>query len=138
LKGGGKLEAQYNLDMEAKGRSPKITNLEWGQIEVEGFGEFKDVKLYPGGARSWNWTETGTEHVPGVQLADVEELLEHGAEVVVLSLGVYGRLRAQEDTLEALAEKGITTHVHKTNAAKKLYNQLCKDTAVGGLFHTTC
>jgi len=123
---------------EEKLRSPKITNLDWGQIEVEGFGEFKDVKLYPGGARRWKWTETGTEHSPGVQFADVEELLEHGAEVVVLSLGVYGRLKVQDATLKELAERGITAHVLKTKEAMRLYNQLCEDNPVGGLFHTTC
>ncbi len=123
---------------EEKLRSPKITGLDWGQIEVEGFGTFKDVKLYPGGARRWKWTETGTEHSPGVQFADVEELLEHGAEVVVFSLGIYGRLKVQDETLTKLAEKGITAHVLKTKEAKELYNQLCEDTPVGGLFHTTC
>jgi len=128
----------YNSVMKDKPLSPKINKLTWGQIEVEGFGEFKDVKLYPGGARSWNWTETGTEHTPGVQFADVEELLAHGAEIVVLSLGMYGRLKVQEATLAELAERKITAHILKTKKAKKLYNQLCKDQAVGGLFHTTC
>lgn len=123
---------------EEKPRSPKITKLDWGHIEVDGFGAFKDVKLYPGGARSWKWTETGTEHSPGIQFADVEELLEHGAEVVVMSLGVYGRLKVQDKTLTKLEEKSITVHMLKTKEAKELYNQLCEDNAVGGLFHTTC
>ncbi|MGD8458592.1 MAG: MTH938/NDUFAF3 family protein [Anaerolineales bacterium] len=124
--------------MESNLRSPKINELKWGYIEVDGFGEFKDVKLYPGGARSWNWTETGTEHIPGIQYADVEELLEHGAQVIVISQGIYGRLKIQEDTLTKLGQRGITTHVLKTKAAKKLYNELCVDTPVGGLFHSTC
>ena len=124
--------------METNPHSPKINELGWGHIEVEGFGEFKDVKLYPGGARSWNWRETDTEHSPGVQFADTEELLEHGAKVIVFSQGVYGRLKIQADTLEKLAQRGITTYVLKTKAAKKLYNELCENTAVGGLFHTTC
>ena len=46
---------------------------------------YKDAKLFPGGSREWNWRETGTEHVPGIQPADVQELLDHGAKVVVLS-----------------------------------------------------
>lgn len=126
------------LKMEGQKVSPKILDMSWGQIEVDGFDEFKDVKLYPGGARSWNWTETGTEHSPGVQFADVEELIEHGAEVVILSKGVYGRLRVHETTVEELNKRGITTHVLKTKAARKLYNQLRDDTPVGALLHTTC
>ena len=61
-------------------RSPKIRSLEWGRMEVEGLGTLKDAKLYPGGGRRWDWTETGTSHDPGIQLEDVQELLEHGAD----------------------------------------------------------
>ena len=56
----------------------------------EGSGSLKDAKLYPGGARAWDWRETGTRHDPGIQPTDVAELLDHGAEVVVLSTGVFG------------------------------------------------
>jgi len=45
---------------------------------VEGLGSGKDFKLYPGGGREWDWRETNTEHVPGIQHADVQELLENG------------------------------------------------------------
>ena len=62
--------------------SPRIAHLSWGRLEVEGHPTFKDAKLFPGGARAWDWRETGTEHVPGIQSADVEELLEHGATVL--------------------------------------------------------
>src|SRR6516162_2220457 len=67
-------------------RSPQITHASWGRLEVEGKAKpYKDVKLFPGGSREWNWRETGTVHVPGIQPADVQELLDHGAKVVVLS-----------------------------------------------------
>jgi len=35
------------------------------------------AKLFPGGLREWDWRETGTRHVPGIQHADVQELIEH-------------------------------------------------------------
>ena len=73
--------------MVRDGRSPRITRLSWGRIEVEGGRSFKDAKLWPGGVREWDWKETGTRDRPGVQPADAEELLEHGAEVVSLRLG---------------------------------------------------
>ncbi len=62
--------------------SPRITRLSWGHLEIEGAHAFRDAKLYPGGAREWDWRETGTHHVPGIQPADVAELLDHGAEVL--------------------------------------------------------
>lgn len=78
-------------------RSPKITHLSWGCIEVEGQdGAFKDAELFPGGAREWDWNETDTSHEPGTQPADVEELLEQGTTVVVLSMGFYERLGVGE------------------------------------------
>src|SRR5690606_40772234 len=55
--------------MDRKPPSPRISRLSWGQIEVAGHGAFKDAKLYPGGAREWDWSETGTRHVPGIQPA---------------------------------------------------------------------
>merc|ERR1719378_1098206 len=53
---------------------------EWGRVVVRDpltkrHAAFKDVKVWPGGARGWNWKETGTRHQPGTQVADVDELL---------------------------------------------------------------
>jgi hypothetical protein len=125
----------------AETKSPRITHLSWGQIDVEmddGVRHFKDVKLFPGGAREWNWRETGTDHVPGIQAADVEELLEHGAKVIVLSKGQLERLQVQPETLEFLRGQQIPTHVLETNEAVRLYNQLREQQPTGGLFHSTC
>ena len=72
--------------------SPRIAHLSWGRMETGDGRSFKDAKLYPGGARAWDWRETGTHHVPGIQPADVEELLEKGATTVVLSKGIWERL----------------------------------------------
>jgi len=120
--------------------SPRITHVSWGTLEVEGRDRpFKDAKLYPGGGRAWDWNETGTSHTPGIQPADVEELLEHGAEVVVLSRGMNERLQVQSDTLQRLDDKGVETHVLETEAAVARYNELqAADRPVGGLFHSTC
>ena len=56
-------------------RSPKISAISWGRMEVDGVGSGKDFKLWPGGGRPWDWNETGTHHDPGVQPADVEETM---------------------------------------------------------------
>jgi len=120
--------------------SPRIRHVSWGTLEVEG-GEapFKDAKLYPGGARAWDWNETGTSHTPGIQPADVEELLEQGAEVVVLSRGMNERLQVMDETLQRLDEAGVTAHVLETEQAVRTYNELqAEGVRVGGLFHSTC
>ena len=53
--------------MAEQARSPRISHLSWGRLEVEDHGAFKDAKLYPGGARAWDWREIATRHVPGIQ-----------------------------------------------------------------------
>lgn len=107
-------------------------------MTVDGLGAGKDFKLYPGGGRPWDWRETGTEHVPGIQPADVAELLDHGARVVVLSRGMQARLQVQAQTLELLEAKGVRVYVEDTPKAVDLYNELAATQPVGGLFHSTC
>jgi len=125
--------------MEEKTRPPRITHLSWGSIKVEGKDKpFKDAKLFPGGSREWDWRETGTQHVPGILPADVEELLKHGATEVILSKGMYEQLHVCPETLQLLNQKGITTHILQTEEAVRLYNELREKKSVGGLFHTTC
>ena len=124
--------------MTEQARSPRISHLSWGRLEVEGHGRFKDAKLYPGGAREWDWRETGTRHDPGIQPADVEELLERGAELVVLSRGVLEALRVCPQTLALLEHRGIPAHVLQTEDAVRLYNRLAEGRRVGALVHSTC
>lgn len=119
-------------------RSPRIIDFAWGRLVVEGNRRFKDAKLWPGGGREWDWTETGTRHEPGIQPADVEELVEHGAEIVVLSRGVHERLGVCAETLQALEARGIEVHVLPTERAVERYNELARERQVGGLFHSTC
>jgi hypothetical protein len=125
--------------VESQRRSPQIKDVSWGRLEVEGRAEpYKDAKLFPGGSREWNWRETGTEHSPGIQPADVQELLDRGATVVVLSRGMKKCLEVPRETLEFLKQKQIEAHVLPTVEAVQLYNQLVEKEPVGGLFHTTC
>jgi hypothetical protein len=120
-------------------RSPRITHLSWGHLDVEGRdGPFKDAKLFPGGARGWDWNETGTRHEPGIQRADVEELLERGATVVVLGRGFDERLQVCPETLQELEERNVPVYVEQTEEAARLYNELRESERVGALIHSTC
>ncbi|MGH3661019.1 MAG: Mth938-like domain-containing protein [Micromonosporaceae bacterium] len=120
------------------GTGPRISSVRWGLTVIEGVGEFKDAKLWPGGARAWDWTETGTRHVPGVQPGDVQELLDAGAEVLVISRGMDLQLQTSPDTLELLESLGMTVYVEETTQAVKRYNQLISSRRVGALIHSTC
>ena len=119
--------------------SPRIVSLSWGRMEIDGLGTGKDFKLWPGGGREWDWRETGTHHVPGIQPADVEELLDRGSRTIVLSRGMLKMLRTCPETLATLERHGVAVRVEETKAAAALYNRLAaRGEPVGGLFHSTC
>ena len=120
------------------GTSPRVTGLEWGQVDTEA-GAFRDAKLWPGGGRNWDWNETGTDHDPGVQAADVEELLDNGAETVVIGCGQQQRLGVTDEAVSAIEQRGASVDVAATADAIERYNELAVEgRAVGALIHSTC
>jgi hypothetical protein len=119
--------------------SPKILSVKWGKMEVEKIGTAKDFKLWPGGGRSWNWSEHGTGHSVGIQPGDCEELLQNQCSVVVLSRGMFKRLKIARETLDYLNTNNVEIITEETKKAVKRYNELVdQGRLVGGLFHTTC
>jgi hypothetical protein len=119
--------------------SPHIVQISWGNMKVAGVGKGKDFKLWPGGGREWDWRETGTRHEPGILPADLEELLDHGCQAIVLSRGMLRRLATSPEAMALLESRHIAVHVAETKAAVEIYNRLVDEgMAVGGLFHSTC
>ena len=107
-------------------------------MKIEGNITGKDFILYPGGAEPWNWNLSGTDHNRGIQMADVEKLLEKGAATIILSQGMLGRLRVSRETIDLLDQFVGNYQIMKTKKAVEVYNKLCEKEAVGGLFHSTC
>ena len=119
--------------------SPAITAASWGKIEVAGIGPGKDWKLWPGGGRSWDWTEYNTGHLRGVQPKEVLELIDKGCRSVILTTGRLRRLKIADETVQLLESKGIQVTTASTSKGIDLYNRLViEGVAVGGLFHSTC
>jgi hypothetical protein len=121
------------------GPSPRVTDDGWGFVEVERVGRLRDAKLWPGGGRGWDWNETGTHHRPGIQPADLAELLDHGPEVVVLSRGRELRLETSPEALALLGSHGLDVVQTETGAAIAAYNRLAGEgRRVAALLHSTC
>lgn len=119
--------------------SPRILSSGWGRIDVDGLGRGRDFKLWPGGGRNWDWSEHGTGHRCGIQPGDIDELVEKGCKVVILTTGRFRRLRVARSTLDILQEKGVEVVVAGTNKGIELYNEYVgQGRAAGGLFHSTC
>lgn len=119
-------------------RSPRILEVEWGRIVIEGLGEVKDARLWPGGGGAWDWSETGTHHQPGIQPGDVVEILAAGATTVVLGIGMHDALGVCPETLDLLREAGVAVEALRTDLAVAAYNRLAASSPVGGVFHSTC
>jgi len=119
--------------------SPQVRDDGWGFVEVDGLGRLRDAKLWPGGGRGWDWNETGTHHRPGIQPADVAELLEHRVDVVVLSRGRELRLETAPETLSLLADRQVEVFREETGVAIGQYNRLAAaGRRVAALLHSTC
>jgi hypothetical protein len=125
--------------MGVTSESPRVVGHGWGHVEVERAGRFRDAKLWPGGARAWDWNETGTRHRPGIQPADVSEFLDEHPDVLVLSRGRQLRLETCDETIALLEERGIRVVREETGSAIAEYNRLVETgERVAALFHTTC
>lgn len=121
--------------------SPEVIALKWGEIKVRHADDtvhtYKDAKIFPSGSKEWNWKLTGTEHVPGIQIADTQELLD--ADVFILSRGMDQILQVMPETIQFLKEHGKEVHVEQTEEAVKLYNKLVAEgKKVAALIHSTC
>jgi hypothetical protein len=120
-------------------RSPRVLSDSWGKLEIEDLGAVRDAKLWPGGGRPWDWNETGTRHEPGIQPADLDDLLVHAPEIVILSRGREERLQACAETFTALEERGVDVEWHETSRAIEIYNTLAvQGRRVAALLHSTC
>uniref|UniRef100_A0A8C2FHK9 Mth938 domain-containing protein n=1 Tax=Cyprinus carpio TaxID=7962 RepID=A0A8C2FHK9_CYPCA len=120
--------------------SPEIASLSWGHMKVKGCSaSYKDCKVWPGGSRAWDWRETGTDHYPGVQPADLEEVLRTGVRTLVIGRGMSEALQVPPSTLDYVKKRGVDIRVFQTEQAVKEYNALVGQGAkVGGVFHSTC
>ena len=119
--------------------SPRILSVSWGKMEIEALGKGKDFKLWPGGGRPWDWSETGTSHGAGIQVADIIELIENSCEIIILARGVFSRLKISPETTTYLKTQDVEVIATDIKRGVQIYNShVEKNVRVGGLFHSTC
>jgi hypothetical protein len=116
----------------------RVIHIEWGKLDLEGGQSYRDAKLFPSGSRAWDWRETGTHHQPGIQIADVQELVDQGCKTIILSRGMDLVLQVPAETIAWLQRQGLTVEVLETRLAVARYNELCEEHPVGALIHSTC
>jgi len=119
-----------------------ITHISWGEIEIS-LGakklQFKDCKVWPEDAKEWDWNLTGTHHRPGIQPADIQEILDQEVEAMILSKGMLRMLHTSKETIELLDSLKLKYHIEETKKAANLFNELTRQgVRTGGIFHSTC
>jgi len=125
-----------------KSENSIITHSSWGKTTVQhpdgSVHNYEDVKIWPTGSRAWDWKEHNTHHVPGTQIADVQELLDK-ADIIILTRGMDEVLQVPQVTIDYVKDNNKIVHVLRTQDAVILFNQLSKEgKKVAGLFHSTC
>ncbi|XP_077983695.1 mth938 domain-containing protein-like [Glandiceps talaboti] len=120
--------------------SAMISSFSWGSTTLGDGSSYKDFKIWPGGSRIWDWGETGTHHSPGVQIEDVQEIIEKDINVLVIGNGIQTRLEVPQETLDYVKRKDVEAIVMQSEKAVEKYNNLVQtaENRVGGIFHSTC
>ncbi|HEU0037236.1 MAG TPA: MTH938/NDUFAF3 family protein [Kofleriaceae bacterium] len=115
-----------------------IASFQWGQIVDAEQRIFKDARLFPGGVEEWDWRKTGTRHNPGIQIADLEDLLATKPDVVILSRGVDLVLQVPQATIDFARAHATTVLVLQSEQAVTEYNRRIAHERVVALIHSTC
>ena len=124
--------------MNTKLENLSIASFRWGQVVDASGHTFKDVRLFPGGVEEWDWRKHGTRHVPGIQIADLEDLLATEPDVVILSRGVELVLQVPQATIDFARAHAATVLVLQSEQAVAEYNRRIATERVVALLHSTC
>lgn len=102
---------------------------------IDGSSYTKDIIIFPDGRilSPW-WRKQG--HV--LAIADLEELIASGPEVIVCGTGAMGVMRPATDLQKYLKAHNIEFVVQKSAKAVETYNNLSGEKRAGGCFHLTC
>jgi len=118
--------------------SQRIDSIVWGTIRV-GSKNYKDVRMTPIDVQEWDWKKCDTQHDPGITPQEVQELLDTGADVIVLSKGMMEDLWVSWEALKLLSKSNADFIVTHTRNAVYLYNQYVDEgRKVAALIHSTC
>ena len=115
-----------------------IASFRWGQIVDSSGRTFKDARLFPDGVEEWDWRKTGTRHDPGIQIADLEDLLATKPDVVILSRGVDLVLQVPQATIDFARSHAAHVLVLQSEQAVAEYNRRIATERVVALVHSTC
>lgn len=111
----------------------KIDSYRFGEIVINGKRYSHDVMVFPACVTRW-WRKTGHE----VAVADLNEIIAAGPEILIIGTGAYGAVRILPETESFVASKGIKLIAVPSQQACERYNELRSKHQVAAAFHLTC
>ena len=95
---------------------------EFGHVVVDGIEYKRDIIILPDRVDSDWWRLEGHEFAE----RDLKKVLPSKPEVLVVGMGMEGRMKVLENAKRRLKEEGIELVAQKTDEAVKSYNELLK------------
>jgi hypothetical protein len=111
-----------------------IDEFRFGKITINGMTYQKDLIIFPDHIMTNWWRETGHSLV----MNDLREVIAFQPQLLIIGIGVFGRMTIPKDTYESLYSKGIEVVAYKTEAACKIYNQRQGEGCIVAALHLTC
>jgi hypothetical protein len=131
---GGGARRRLSPRSEERGQM-RIDDYRFGNITIDGRSYEKDVLLLPPRVLSPWWRKQGHR----LDVADLDEVLAHAPEVLVVGSGAHGGMKVPGATVTRLESVGIGVEVAPTEQACRRFGELLADgRRVAGAFHLTC
>lgn len=111
-----------------------IDSYSFGSVTVDGKTYKSDLIIYPDRVDSSWWRREGH----ALCLEDLEEVLRHKPEVLVIGQGKPGLMKVRPELSERLRQQGIEVFAAPTTRAVRRYNELCGRKKVVAALHLTC
>ena len=111
-----------------------INEHKFGSFVVDGRSYLGDIKIIMNKVRYWGDRKKHT-----VSFEDVKELIDSGAEMIVVGTGNSGYLEVPPEIKDLILGKGMRLFVDINLKAIDKYNELTSQNKnVAALFHATC
>ena len=111
-----------------------IQDYQFGRITIKGQEYTSDVVIYPDRVQNPWRRRSGHD----LTIADFEEVLAAGPEMLIIGTGRSGLLTVHADVMLQLKSAGIDVFAYRTTDAVKLYNSIPKCHMIVAALHLTC
>jgi hypothetical protein len=113
---------------------PRIDAFRFGQITIDGHVYTQDVIILPDRVLPNWWRESGH----ALAYEDLQQVLSKPPEVLLVGLGVFGRMKVPEEVRRRIEQDGTSVVALPTGEACEAYNQRCGDEKVVAALHLSC